>query len=292
MIYHSTAFGDLKISLADPEGEDGRRLFAHYVWNAGVLLAEMICGGLRNEGEAGSAGETVRGRDWSVKGQRVLELGAGMLLSRIYSDFFSSSFQTLLPSNQSLLLFCSLSPGSALPSLSSALSSPTSVVITDYPTPTFSTVTSANISTNIPVLFRSHVSHFPHKWADFSTSFAMEHKGSFTRILAADVLWLPSQHLALLESVQWFLADAADGGKVAEAWVVAGFHTGRGLVGRFLKIAEEKVTLEVGFVREVNVETGIEREWQGMEYADNEEGGKGRWCIIIVLRRRSSASGT
>ena len=72
IIYKSKAYGDLELRLSDPGSEDGRKLFAHYLWNAGVLTAELIGGGTVDgrpmEGRGGS---------WSVRGERVLELGAG-----------------------------------------------------------------------------------------------------------------------------------------------------------------------------------------------------------------------
>lgn len=72
IIYRSKAYGDLDLRLANPDSEDGRKLFAHYLWNAGVLMAELIGGGTVD----GRAMEG-RGGSWSVRGERVLELGAG-----------------------------------------------------------------------------------------------------------------------------------------------------------------------------------------------------------------------
>ena len=92
----------LTIRLADPEtggASGGTGLFAHYVWNAGVLGAEMILGldeddqaDGEGKGPSGAGGEG-RGRAmaavvkpwrqrWEVAGERVLELGAGT------SEFF------------------------------------------------------------------------------------------------------------------------------------------------------------------------------------------------------------
>lgn len=72
--YTSTTLGSIPLKIAfDPHGEDERHLFAHYLWNSGVWLAEAISGsssvdlGLRDE-------ERWR---WSVKGHAVLEMGAG-----------------------------------------------------------------------------------------------------------------------------------------------------------------------------------------------------------------------
>ena len=60
--YKSKSYGDIELRLTDPAGEDSRKLFSQYLWNAGVQMAEYL-------------GEE-RGR-WSVEGQKVLELGAG-----------------------------------------------------------------------------------------------------------------------------------------------------------------------------------------------------------------------
>lgn len=64
IIYKSSRFGDIKLTLADPKEATERSLFAHYLWNAGVYLAEVI-----SIPDADSA--------WNVQGDRVIELGAG-----------------------------------------------------------------------------------------------------------------------------------------------------------------------------------------------------------------------
>jgi nicotinamide N-methyltransferase len=71
VIYLSPSLGPITLTLADPQGEDSRKLFSHFLWNAGLQLAEFI-----EEGD-------VQGRDWSVDGERVLELGAGTGLAGI-----------------------------------------------------------------------------------------------------------------------------------------------------------------------------------------------------------------
>lgn len=71
VIYKSKRYGDIKLQLVDPQSEGGRKLFAHYLWNASVLLAELISG-LADNGR--SATENV---NWDVRGHHVLELGAG-----------------------------------------------------------------------------------------------------------------------------------------------------------------------------------------------------------------------
>lgn len=65
LVYKSRRFGNIELRTADPASENDRKLFAHYLWNAGIKMAEMI-----------SQEEDSR---WSVKGERVLELGAGVI---------------------------------------------------------------------------------------------------------------------------------------------------------------------------------------------------------------------
>ena len=63
IIYKSARFGNIELKTADPQLENERRLFSHYLWNAGIQLAELIS----EEGK------------WTVKAHKVLELGAGGL---------------------------------------------------------------------------------------------------------------------------------------------------------------------------------------------------------------------
>jgi nicotinamide N-methyltransferase len=62
VIYTSPTGGPLELSLAKPQAEDHRRLFSHFLWNAGLQLAAFVDGGQA---------------PWAVAHHRVLELGAG-----------------------------------------------------------------------------------------------------------------------------------------------------------------------------------------------------------------------
>lgn len=95
----NASFKPVELRAADVNGEEQRRKFAHYLWNAGVLVAELIAGreedngegdggvvessegGQRAWGEGWKRGEWWTEREeearWNVRGQKVLELGAG-----------------------------------------------------------------------------------------------------------------------------------------------------------------------------------------------------------------------
>ncbi|KAB5550931.1 nicotinamide N-methyltransferase [Coniochaeta sp. 2T2.1] len=240
----------LDISLADPQGEEDRKLFSHYLWNSSLQLAELI--------EAGSLGrERLDSRfspplsTFSVRGLSVLELGAG----------------------------------TALPSLMASLLGASSVQVTDYPSP--ATITNLRsvvrqncVPSNSPLGTVSPVSVEGHEWGDFSTPFAAKNKGNFDRLLVCDCLWMPWQHEKLRRSVGWFMED----GPEARAWVVAGFHTGREKMRRFFEresLREEG--LEVEMMWEMDCD-GVEREWE-WDRGREDENLRKRWLVVAILKR-------
>lgn len=115
LLYSSDLFGDLTVKLPDyssstttttttddhPESkgtqteaeasiteeneqgdvETGRRLFAHYLWGGALVIAEGIEAATRIERESKDhiLGEVADAKRWSVKGHKVLEVGAGTL---------------------------------------------------------------------------------------------------------------------------------------------------------------------------------------------------------------------
>jgi predicted nicotinamide N-methyase len=237
VIYLSPSFGPLTLTLADPQGEDSRKLFSHFLWNAGLQLAEFI-----EEGD-------VQGRDWSVQGERVLELGAGTGLAGIVAG----------------------------------LKGAREVVVSDYP----AVEVLGNIRDNVERNVRSRKDRIGvgevrvegHEWGVLDDAFSSENREGFGRLLVADCLWMPWQHLNLLMSIRWFLK--ADG----RAWVVAGFHTGRAKMrGFFEECALKKAELEIEKIWERNAD-GVEREWvvdRGIEDVTERK----RWLVIGILRRR------
>ncbi|KAK7547018.1 hypothetical protein JOL62DRAFT_493825 [Phyllosticta paracitricarpa] len=261
------AYPAIELRAADPTSEDGRRMFAHYLWNAGVLMAELVAGRGRRGAEErlekdGGAWVSFRLADdkawwvgceeermWSVMGHTVLELGAGVGLAGIMS----------------------------------ALAGAEKVVISDYPAPEILHNLRNNVDKNIPTHLRSNVAVEGHAWGDVTSAFPAASAGKFTRILAADCLWMPHEHENLARSMLHFLSPAAD----ARVFVIAGFHSGRARMAAFFDVAADEGLL-VEDVYEMDAE-GRRREWaREREGGAEDHGERNKWLVLARLKRRST----
>ncbi|MCJ1359436.1 MAG: hypothetical protein MMC33_009438 [Icmadophila ericetorum] len=249
VIYRCSAFGDLELQLVNPVNEEDRKLFAQYVWNAGVWMAEILSGGAVGEGKEGRAGKW----DWSVRGEKVLELGAGGWV------------------------------GSGLGGIVSALAGAEEVTISDYPAQEVLANISKNVERNVPVEQRAKVEVVGHEWGVLDDSFSQSRAKHFTRILAADCLWMPWQHRNLACSMSHFLSDDNH----ARVWVIGGFHTGRAKLAPFFEIVGEE-GLEVEDIWEKDVDS-VEREWVVEREGEGITGRK-RWVVIAIFRRKQLSS--
>lgn len=78
----------------DNQDKEARQLFAHFLWNAGMVVAEGVKNADRKATENDSAAQKEAREIWSVYGETVLELGAGNffeLLHYIYIYIYISS---------------------------------------------------------------------------------------------------------------------------------------------------------------------------------------------------------
>jgi hypothetical protein len=188
--------------------------------------------------------------------------------------------------------------GAALPSIISVLSSAAKVVISDHPSsPAFTGAIDFNIVANLPLALRSRISAHPHEWGILGDAFSQQNHGRFTRIIAADCLWMKSQHENLVRTVLWFLATKStssdgnvDGGfqRDGRVWLVAGFHTGRAIIASFFETAVQ-MGLEIEDIYERDLNAGeeageVRRDW--MPFREGEgPANRTRWCVVAVLRR-------
>ncbi|KPI42434.1 Protein N-methyltransferase NNT1 [Cyphellophora attinorum] len=260
--YRSPTFGPLELNVpVHPDEEQGRKLFAHYLWNAGVVAADAIESASSGDGDpigqqndlGNEEAPRVPGewdtRYWDIRGRRVLELGAA----------------------------------TALPSLICILCGASTCTITDHPSSPALTGGSIekNVRSNLFIYqdpndehspfqrrSRSEINIYGYAWgtddfydpksygkrvqplpaASLPPTAALTPGGYPTvdKIIVADCLWMPSQHGNIVKTILDFLDPATsnnstttDAKTVPCALVVAGFHTGRAIVRDFFALATD-----------------------------------------------------
>lgn len=182
--------------------------------------------------------------------------------------------------------------GAGLPSVISVLSSASQVTVTDHPSsPAFLGAIEFNIRANVPDQQRKNIVLIPHEWGSLDDDFARENKGRFSRIIAADCLWMLHQHINLVKTLLWFLqpsGSSESGSSGGRAWVVAGFHTGRAIVAQFFETAVAMgLEIESIYERDIHAneeETERHREWAAVREDEGPENRR-RWCVVAVLKR-------
>lgn len=263
ILYQNHKYGELELRTADFNGEEQRRKFAHYLWNAGIMMAELVTGRPK-DGKEESVKKTENDEftcwengqwwtseeeeeKWSVKGESVLELGAGVGLGGMLS----------------------------------ALAGAKEVVITDYPAPPILDTLKANVAKNIPATLQSRVTVQGHEWGSTSTAFESSQAHTYTRILAADCFWMPGEHENLAKSMIHFLTDTPD----ARVYCIAGFHTGRAKVAPFFEEVVPEQGLEIEEIYEMDAD-GQRRPWEKERDGGLENmGERKKWLIVARLRR-------
>ncbi|KAJ2973340.1 hypothetical protein NQ176_g6666 [Zarea fungicola] len=242
--------GPLVLRLCEPADDKDRRLFSHYVWNSSLLLAELMEAdtlGVKGAGEG-----RITDVSFDVKGQSVIELGAGTGLAGIMASLLGAS----------------------------------RLAITDYPASSTMAVLRDNVSCNVNAKTApqgytptSALDVQGHAWGSLDDAFSIAEKHAFDRVICADVLWMPWQHDNLRRSIAHFLSHAAG----ARCWIIAGLHTGRDKITQFLnREALEKAGLKAERIWERDC-NGLEREWE--EERDDDFTYRKRWLILAVLKR-------
>ncbi|KAG9777543.1 hypothetical protein KCU88_g4477, partial [Aureobasidium melanogenum] len=418
--YHSPRFGTISLRIpAHPDVEEGRKLFAHYLWNAGVIAADAIETAGQDDSQEG-----VQQRDddtptmsatpiaiqdeehqnqnqkkilwdkkyWDVRGNRVLELGAGTALPSIVSALSGASVTTITdhPSSPALTTGAieqnvrdnvvkrqqqtkTGNDNADTVSLDNITTS-TSTIQPNQPNepPSVSPSTPVSIPTPITdstsisapdrkvkegqgqVQDRTQVQVYGYTWGTekmyLPNTYGKPAYGvdqpaanSYDKIIIADCLWMPSQHLNLVKTVLWYLRSTEKGQPQPEpepstssppttisispstdstvavavtdgsqpcALVIAGFHTGRGIVRHFFEVAtgewidtqsetptppeedgdqDPEFTQVQGQLRaaeifEIDV-NGVRRPWLPVREGETKDQAK-RWCVVAVLVRR------
>ncbi|PYH95540.1 hypothetical protein BO71DRAFT_428928 [Aspergillus ellipticus CBS 707.79] len=251
LLYSSPRYGDLEIMVPSYPSQSESRT---QEMAAGLLRTDE---GVEQADTLDSCGQMTENDDvamWKVKGERVLELGAG----------------------------------AALPSVSCALAGASVIAVTDHPSsPALSGAIRFNTEHNLrapKIPTSTEVIIQPHEWGALENdSWAVQNKGSFTRIIAADCYWMRSQHENLVRTMRWFLAP---GGRV---WAVTCFHTGRAIVTGFFETALQ-MGFEIERIYERDLHSSredggeVRRDWVPVREGEGPENRK-RWCVIAVLKK-------
>jgi EEF1A N-terminal glycine/lysine methyltransferase len=185
---------------------------------------------------------------------------------------------------------CGITAGTALPSIISIHSAASEVSITDHPSsPALATgAIQANVEASLELVRRRglnpQISINAHEWGSVTDAFAQERHNHYTKVIAADCLWMPHQHRNLINSIAHFLSRACG----ACALVVAGFHTGRDIVADFFRhfsVANGKddITTElcIAEIYESDMR-GARRIWQEERTNETKEETK-RWCVVARI---------
>jgi predicted nicotinamide N-methyase len=163
----------------------------------------------------------------------------------------------------------------------STLAGAKEVAITDYPAPPILETLRTNVAKNVPADLQSRVTVQGHQWGSTSTAFESSQAHAYTRILAADCLWMPWEHENLAKSMLHFLADTPD----ARIYCIAGFHTGRAKVAPFFEEVVPAQGLEVEEIYEMDAD-GQRRPWAKERDGGQEDmGERKKWLIVSRLRR-------
>ncbi|ORY01105.1 hypothetical protein BCR34DRAFT_494125, partial [Clohesyomyces aquaticus] len=153
----------------------------------------------------------------------------------------------------------------------------------DEPTPAILDAIKTNVSENIRESLRSRIVVQGHRWGCLDTEFAQAKANHYTRILAADCLWMEQNHENLVRSMLHFLSHAPE----ARIYCVAGFHTGRAKVASFFEEAVPELGLEVEEMFEMDAD-GNRRGWARERNGGREDiGERNKWLVVSTLKRPS-----
>ncbi|KIJ55103.1 hypothetical protein M422DRAFT_23754 [Sphaerobolus stellatus SS14] len=193
---------------------------------------------------------------------------------------------SVLPSpsrNEGLLQVLELGAGSGMPGilLAKQTRGRTQVTLSDYPDDAILHILKENITRNN--LSPSTMRVVGHAWGDDTTQL-----GTFDVIMAADTLWNPDHHLSLCQTLARVLRPRSD----ARIYLVAGMHTGRWTVQRFLEkllqfnlevenISERKA--DHFFQPEETPGGLIERVWQ-VDRDGEDESERRQWVVWLALK--------
>lgn len=169
IIYDSGNLGSIELELPlTPSRNEDSDLMAHYLWDSGLLLSQLIAGSKQHKNDP----------RWSVQDLHVLELGSGTGLVGIISALAGAK-KTVLTDH------------------------PCPEILENIRKNVEMNVVSRRQRSLLKQA--DSVTTEAHKWGEVEENFAKSNAYKFTRVLATGCLWLPEQHENIARSMVHFL---------------------------------------------------------------------------------------
>ena len=156
----------------------------------------------------------------------------------------------------------------------------------DYPDESILSTIQSNIQRNCENTHRS-ANVVGHQWGESTAELLIGFPDGFTRVIAADTLWMEAQHRNLLQSICSVLSKK----ETARVYICAGYHTGRRIVSKFFTTARNEFGLvpDDQFIHSGIWEYGVEntaRSWaEAMSLEEDDIVKRKKWVVVAVLCR-------
>ena len=156
----------------------------------------------------------------------------------------------------------------------------------DYPEESLLSTLQSNIQGNWESTHQ-RASVVGHQWGESTNELLIGFPDGFTRVIAADTLWMEDQHRNLLQSICNVLSKK----ETARVYICAGYHTGRRTVSKFFTTAGNEFGLvpDHQFAHSGIWEYGVEnttRPWADtMSLEEDDIVKRKKWVVVAVLCR-------
>lgn len=226
---------------------------------------------------------TTQANNWALHASSIW--ASSVFLAEHLDDLhIDQHIRTVKSRGQTRLRVLELGAGAGLPSiLISRCFSDVDVIASDYPDEQLIRTMQSNMDRN-GVAHQCRV--VAYAWGEDTSAFIQEsvvQDGySMDVIIAADTLWNPESHGVFLKTLQFLLRKTKD----ARVYLIAGLHTGRYTLQRFLD-SVEGYGFEVEDVVEREVSGCCQRGWSVDRAEGEEEKDRRKWVLWITIKWNS-----
>jgi nicotinamide N-methyltransferase len=234
-------------------------------------------------------------KNWNLHASSVW-VAAVYIADQIYSDanWLSTLLSPLDLTPTRKIRILEIGAGAGLPTIAIAKQHHDVIqqaILSDFPDDGITRALEENVEMNFPkdgLCAKQLISVAPFDWMDPSPqSFDLE--PGFDLIIGADVLWNSGLHHPILLSVDRCLRQELG----ATVLLVAGLHTGRYTIQRFLDLVHEleaQLSLHLKYTEEREAKGSLVREWDPHRQESESEEERRRWIVSICLVRAKRIS--